>query len=85
MLPAITTGRETYPPFEKITDGQMTITLSKKDEEMDTLDGKNRILPEGTIVVRDSEKLFDLDGLMGGLKSEIDNKTTTIVLSCSLK
>jgi len=45
-----------------------------------TLDGQNRILNEGAIVIEDEEKIYDLAGIMGGIKSEVDEKTKTIVL-----
>lgn len=66
--------------YDKIKDGLMNIRLSKKDEEVMTLDGQNRILPEGAIIIEDSEKIYDLAGIMGGVKSEVDKNTKTIVL-----
>lgn len=66
--------------YDKILDGVMNIRLSKKGEEVMTLDGKNHVLDDDTIIISDDEKIYDLAGIMGGIKSEIDEKTKTIVL-----
>jgi len=65
--------------FDKIK-GLMNVRLSKKSEEVMTLDGKNHILPEDAIIIEDKEKIYDLTGIMGGYKSEVDEKTKTIIL-----
>lgn len=77
----IATGQPIHAfDFEKINAGQMEITQAKGDEELMTLDGQNRILPAGALIIRDSQKIYDLAGIMGGSNSEVDNKTKTIVL-----
>lgn len=70
--------------FDKLNDGVMNIRLSKKGEEVMTLDGKNHVLDDDTIIISDDEKIYDLAGIMGGIKSEIDEKTKTIVLQGSI-
>ncbi len=70
--------------YNKIKDGKFTIRLSKKDEEVITLDGVNRKLCEGIIIIEDDDKIYDLAGIMGGLKSEVDEKTSTIVLTAAI-
>lgn len=64
----------------KIKNGRMNIRLSKKDEKLTTLDGKNRVLPPEAIIIEDDEKIYDLAGIMGGANSEVSDKTKTIVL-----
>ena len=66
--------------YDKIKNGLMNIRLSKENEEVITLDGQNRVLPKGAIIIEDNENIYDLAGIMGGLKSEVDEKTETIVL-----
>ncbi|MGA2666936.1 MAG: phenylalanine--tRNA ligase subunit beta [Patescibacteria group bacterium] len=70
--------------YNKIKDGNFTIRLSKKDEEVITLDSVNRKLCEGIIIIEDDEKIYDLAGIMGGFKSEVDEKTSTIVLTAAI-
>lgn len=66
--------------YDKIKNGQMNIHLSKANEEVMTLDGKNHVLKDGAIIISDEEKVYDLAGIMGGYKSEVDENTKTIVL-----
>lgn len=60
--------------------GGMNLRSSKKGERLVTLDGIERKLPEGSIIIEDREKLIDLAGLMGGEPSEIDKSTENIIL-----
>jgi len=66
--------------WDKIKDGLMRIRQAKKGEEVITLDGQNRILNQGAIIIEDEDKIYDLAGIMGGIKSEVDEKTKTIIL-----
>jgi len=66
--------------YDKIKNGLMNVRLSKKGEEVMTLDGKNHILSDNAIIIEDEEKIYDLAGIMGGIKSEVDEKTKTIIL-----
>lgn len=66
--------------YDKIKDGLMNIRQATQGEEVMTLDGQNRILPKGAIIIEDSEKIYDLAGIMGGIKSEVDKNTKTIIL-----
>ncbi|HXG00567.1 MAG TPA: phenylalanine--tRNA ligase subunit beta [Bacteroidota bacterium] len=45
-----------------------------------TLDGKERILPEGAVMVCDAEREVSIAGIMGGENSEISDATTDVVL-----
>jgi phenylalanyl-tRNA synthetase beta chain len=56
------------------------LRASKKGEKITTLDGKERTLPEGVIILEDEEKIFDLCGIMGGENSEIQNTSNHIWL-----
>lgn len=66
--------------YDKINDGVMNIRLSKMGEEVMTLDGKSHQLPGNAVIIEDKENIYDLAGIMGGYKSEVDEKTKTIVL-----
>ncbi len=70
--------------YDKIKDGRMNIRLSRSGEEVVTLDGVIRKLQEGTIIIEDEEKIYDLAAIMGGYKSEVDNQTKTIILVGSI-
>ena len=66
--------------WDKIKDGLMRIRQAEKGEEVITLDGQNRFLNQGAIIIEDEDKIYDLAGIMGGIKSEVAEKTKTIIL-----
>ncbi len=66
--------------YDKIKDGLMSVRQAKAGEEVMTLDGQNRVLKDGAVIIEDNEKIYDLAGIMGGFKSEVDEKTKTIIL-----
>lgn len=67
--------------YDKIKNHKMIMRESKKGEKIVTLDEKEVTLPGGDIVMEDgSGKLIDLCGIMGGLNSAINDKTTSVIL-----
>ncbi len=64
---------------------KIIVRRGKKGETVATLDGKIWDVDEKTIVIsKPNGELIDLAGIMGGLKSEIDANTKTIVLQAAL-
>jgi phenylalanyl-tRNA synthetase beta chain len=59
-----------------------TLEIRRTDRERNftTLDGKERILPAGTVMVCDMEREVSIAGIMGGANSEINDATVDIVL-----
>lgn len=67
--------------YDKIAGAKMILREAKKGEKVVTLDNQTRILPEGAMVIEDGQgKLIDLCGIMGGANSEVDEKTTRVLL-----
>lgn len=66
--------------YDKIANQEMTVRASKKGEKITTLDGVERELPEGAIIIKDGEKIIDLCGIMGGENSAVDKNTTKVLL-----
>ncbi len=67
--------------YDKIEGAKMIVRESKEGEKLVTLDGQERKLPAGTIVIEDgSGKIIDLCGIMGGKNSEVDEKTKRVLL-----
>jgi len=60
--------------------GDIRCREAKAGEKIITLDGVERDLPEGTIVLSDDEGIFDLFGIMGGLRSSTKDTTKRIFL-----
>jgi len=59
---------------------KMILRESRVGESITTLDGQERNLPEGTVIIEDGKKIIDLCGIMGGNSSCVDENTTRIVL-----
>lgn len=65
---------------ENIAGKKIIVDVSKEGDMITTLDGKERKLPTGTLMINDGEKAVGIAGIMGGLNSEIEDTTKTIVL-----
>jgi phenylalanyl-tRNA synthetase beta chain len=61
-------------------NGDINIRHAKEGEEIVTLDDERRKLPDGAIVLSDDEGIFDLLGVMGGLRSSTKSSTKNIYL-----
>ncbi len=60
--------------------GDVHMRTSKKGETVVTLDGVERELPDGALVICDDDGIFDLLGIMGGLRSSTKDTTKRIYL-----
>jgi phenylalanyl-tRNA synthetase beta chain len=60
--------------------GDVKLRLSKKNEKIVTLDEEERTLPEGVLVLSDDAGVFDLLGIMGGLRSSTKASTKKMFL-----
>ena len=54
------------------------------DEKIITLDEKERVLTSSDIVITDGEKAVCIAGVMGGLNTDVDNKTKTIIIESAI-
>ena len=61
-------------------EGDIEMRATKKGEKIMTLDGEERELPEGALVMSDKKGIFDLLGVMGGLRSSTLVTTRRIFL-----
>lgn len=60
--------------------GTVHMRKAKEGEKLTTLDKKERDLPEGALILSDDEGVFDLLGIMGGLRSSTKETTRRIYL-----
>lgn len=63
---------------------QIIVRRAKKGETIQTLDGTKRTLNEKDLVIADGEKAIAVAGVMGGANSEVDEKTTAVVLEAAV-
>ena len=65
---------------DTLTSGVIGISPAKDGERFKTLDNVDRMLMPGDLMIRDGEKGIALAGVMGGLESEVTDKTTNVLL-----
>lgn len=59
-------------------EGNITIRAAKENEEITTLDGVERVLKNGELVIADDEKAIAIGGVIGGQNTQIDSDTKNI-------
>jgi phenylalanyl-tRNA synthetase beta chain len=64
--------------------GAVQIRTAKQGEKITTLDEVERVLPEGAVVLSDEEGIFDLLGIMGGLRSSTKNSSRLLYLHAAV-
>ncbi len=64
----------------QLSGNRIVVRSAKEDEQFVTLDNQQRVLTSTDLVICDAERPVALAGIMGGLNSEIENTTTTILL-----
>jgi phenylalanyl-tRNA synthetase beta chain len=66
--------------YHKLEGSRIIVRRAKKGEAIITLDGSKRVLTPKILVIADKEKAVAAAGIMGGLDSEVTDKTNTILL-----
>jgi phenylalanyl-tRNA synthetase beta chain len=66
--------------YQRIAGKKIIVQNAAKGQHFTTLDGKEHTLSENMLMICDAEKAVAIAGVMGGLNSEISEKTTSIVL-----
>lgn len=66
--------------YDKIDGGSIHIRAAKDGEVIKTLDEKNRTLQEGFLVICDASRPMALAGVMGGLDTEVSDKTENVLI-----
>lgn len=70
--------------YAKLASKQVVVRLAKEGEKLVTLDGEERTLKADDIVVTNGDVPVALAGTMGGLATEITDKTTTVALESAV-
>ena len=65
--------------INSIEGKHITVRRAKKQEKITTLDEQERELQENNLVIADAKKAVAIAGVMGGLNSEIEENTKTVV------
>ena len=65
-------------------NGMIEVRMAKKGEHLTTLDDKDRTLSENDIVISDGKRAIGLAGVMGGLDTEITDKTKNVIIESAI-
>ncbi len=70
--------------LDTVRGRRITVRAAKPGETLTTLDGQERALIPGDIVIGDAERAIGLGGVMGGLNSEITAASRRVFLECAV-
>lgn len=70
--------------IESIKGKHITVRRAKNGETITTLDEEERVLDDTMLVIADDEKPVAIAGVMGGLNSEIEKDTQTVVFESAV-
>ncbi len=68
---------------DKLGD-KIVVRDAKENEEITTLDNKERVLNSSDIVITDGEKPVCIAGVMGGLNTDVDDSTQNILIESAI-
>ncbi len=66
--------------LRKLAGASLVIRWAREGEKLRTLDGRDRVLKADELVVADAQRAQSLAGVIGGADSEVDARTTDVVL-----
>lgn len=70
--------------IESISGKHITVRRANPNEKITTLDEQERVLDDSMLVIADDEKPVAIAGVMGGLNSEIEKDTKTVVFESAV-
>ena len=70
--------------YDLVKSAKIIVREAFKDETIITLDGENRKLIAGDVVITDGEKPIALAGVMGGLETEINEGSKRVLLESAI-
>jgi len=70
--------------YDMLKGRQINVRRAKPGEKIVSLDGTERELDDEMLVIADQEEAVAIAGVMGGLASEVTEKTRTVVLESAL-
>ena len=66
--------------YDLLDENRIVVRTAKKNEKFTTLDNKERSMEEDMLFICDGKKPIAVAGVMGGLNSEINNQTRSVLL-----
>lgn len=65
---------------DRLAEGRIVVRRAEPGEVLETLDHQKRTLNRDVLVIADPERAVGIAGVMGGVNSEVEDDTTSIVL-----
>ena len=69
--------------LDTVRGGKIIVDCAADGEKFTTLDGQERFLTARDLTIRDTERAIAIAGVMGGLDTEITDKTARVLLECA--
>ena len=69
--------------LDRVAGGSLTVRLARNGEQLQTLDGQTRTLDEQILVIDDADGPTSLAGVMGGIRSEVQEDTTRVLMEAA--
>jgi phenylalanyl-tRNA synthetase beta chain len=69
--------------FDTLAGGRIVVRRARPGERMRTLDGVDRILDPGDLMIADAERSVALAGIMGGEETEVTEQTSNVLLEAA--
>ena len=66
--------------YYSLAERRIVVRRSREGEAFTTLDGKERLLKRDILLICDGEKPVAIGGIMGGINSEVNDHTATVLL-----
>jgi phenylalanyl-tRNA synthetase beta chain len=66
--------------FDRVAGGELVVRRAREGEQVQTLDGQTRTLDAEMVVIHDGEGPTSIAGVMGGVRSEVEDSTTRVLL-----
>ena len=66
--------------LDKLNSKKIIVRRGKEGEKIKTIDGVDRTLKPSNLVIADKDRPIAIAGVMGGIDTEVDENTTTVLL-----
>ncbi len=66
--------------IDTLADSRIVVQALSEEQRFATLDGNERLLPQGTLMICDGQGPVAIAGVMGGQNSEVSDTTTNILI-----
>jgi len=70
--------------YNLIAGNKIIVKCAKNNQEFNTLDNVKRTLDSNSLLICDAERGIALAGIMGGLNSEVEENTTSVLLESAM-